>query len=129
MRLSRAALASVVLAAAVACDTAVPNRVGTIAGPPTDALGRALLEVSPTDFNLAVGSTFQLTTNAPVDLLPLVQWSVLDQTIASVSPTGVVLGQTAGTTRIVARYSDDTTNAGSAKVTIVGTGNTGDRIP
>lgn len=113
-----------------ACDTTLAPAIGGIGGnTSTDSTGRAAIVVSPGTLNVAVGSSFQLSTNAPVALQPLLQWSSLDQTIASVSPSGSVFGQAAGTTRILARYSDDTTNVGSATVTVVGTGNTGDRIP
>lgn len=125
----RAALGCFALAAAAACDTTLSTQVGSIAAAKNDTTGRAILVVSPGTLNLAVGSTFQLSTNAPASLQPLVQWSSLDQNIASVSPTGSVLGQARGSTRIIARYSDDTTNVGSATITVVGTGNTGDRTP
>lgn len=133
MTMFRATLGMIGIATALgtsACDSTLAPRLGGVGGNTgADSTGRTALVVSPATLNVAAGSSFQLSTNAPVDLQPLIQWSSLDQTIATVSPSGSVFGQAAGSTRIVARYSDDTTNAGSATVTVVGSGNTGDRIP
>jgi hypothetical protein len=128
-RVSAFAFAVAVLATLAACDTSIAPTVAQIGGSTSSVNGRSPLIMSPGSFTLAAGSTFQFTSNAPIALQGLLQWNSLDQTVATVSPSGTVLGASAGTTTITVRYADDTTNVASATVTVVGVPATGNRIP
>jgi hypothetical protein len=112
-----------------ACDSTSSGVIAGLGGSAADSLGRQQLVVSPSKLSLTVGSSFQLSTNAPTTLQSSLQWSVVNQTVATVSPDGAVLGATAGTTSIIVRYADDTTNVGTMTLSVVGAGNTADRAP
>jgi hypothetical protein len=78
------------------------------------------LAVIPNRVQLAIGSSYQLTTNAPFGSESRVQWRSLNPGIAAVTPGGVVTALGAGTASIMARYSFDTTITALATVTVVG---------
>lgn len=83
--------------------------------------GASTLTVQPNQVQLLVGSSVQLSTNAPFALQSQVQWSSLAPAIVAVSPTGLVTAIAPGTAVVVARYAFDTTQAGSSTITVVGT--------
>jgi len=106
--------------ALAACDFRRCPLEGTIAGE-TNVIGSAVptLIVSPTDLQLLIGTTAQLTTNSPA-LFSQVQWRSTQPGIAAVNTTGVVSGLSFGTALIVARYSFDTLNLATVTVTVTG---------
>ena len=112
-----------------ACDQAALPRIAGLGATTTDQSsnpnGSPALAVVPNRLQLAVGATFQLTTNAPQALQNQVQWSSAQSTVASISPSGLVTAIKAGTTTIVARYAFDTTRVATAIVTVTGTSSTG----
>ena len=120
------ALAAVGLTAG--CDSSVAPAVAAI-GRTSAVNGRAALIISPGTLTLAAGSTYQLNSNAPTALQNQLQWSSLEPTVASVSPSGSVIGWTAGSATITVRYSDDTVNVGTATITVTGSTNTATRLP
>jgi hypothetical protein len=84
------------------------------------ATGNAPLVITPNQLTLNVGGTAQLRTNAPQSLQNQVQWSSLETTIVTISPSGSIDAVGAGTATIRARYATDTTNVASATVTVTG---------
>jgi Big-like domain-containing protein len=112
-----------------ACDSTATPIVAAVGGTHASVRGRQLLVLSPGALTLAVGSTFQLNTNAPTTLRNMLQWSSGNSAVASVSPSGAVFGAGVGSATISVRYSDDTTNVGTATITVTGAANTADRAP
>ena len=82
--------------------------------------GTSTLSVQPNQVQLLVGGSVQLSTNAPLALQSQVQWSSLAPAVVAVSPSGLATAIAPGTAVIVARYAFDTTQAGSATITVVG---------
>ena len=78
------------------------------------------LKVFPSSIQLPVGTTAQLSTNAPLSLLNQVQWVALQPTIASVSTSGTVGTLSPGVAIIVARYAFDTTQVATSTITVLG---------
>jgi hypothetical protein len=78
------------------------------------------LKVSPSSIQLPLGSTVQLSTNAPLSLLNQVQWVALQPTIASVTTSGTVGTLSPGVATIVARYAFDTTQFATSTITVLG---------
>ena len=111
-----------------ACDASSSPSIAGL-GSSTTSNGRQQLIVSPSTLTLAAGSNFQLSTNAPTTLQSLLQWSTLNGSVATVSPSGSVQGQSAGTATISVRYSDDTTNVATATITVIGAPATANQIP
>jgi uncharacterized protein YjdB len=111
-----------------ACDTSASPTVAGIGGG-TSINGRQPLIVTPSSITLAAGSSFQLATNAPPGLQPLLQWASLDETVVTVSPSGMIEGVGAGTATITVNYSDDTANVGTSIITVIGSPPTAIRLP
>lgn len=105
-------------AALLACDQ---SGAFTLAGLGTTAAGNAALVISPNKVTLSVGGAAQLSTNAPLNLQTQVQWSSLESTIVTVSPSGLINAVGPGTATVTARFATDTTNVGSATITVTGT--------
>ncbi|HEY5062688.1 MAG TPA: Ig-like domain-containing protein [Gemmatimonadaceae bacterium] len=101
-----------------ACDQ---SGTSILAGLGITATGNAPLVITPNQLTLTVGGTAQLSTNAPLNLQTQVQWSSLESTIVTISPSGSIDAVGPGTATITARYATDTTNVGSATVTVTGT--------
>jgi hypothetical protein len=78
------------------------------------------LKVFPSSIQLPVGTTAQLSTNAPFTLLNQVQWVALQPTIASVTTSGTVGTLSPGVATIVARYAFDTTQFATSTITVLG---------
>ena len=114
------ALASVV--AIAACDASTSPKLAGLLGPGGSSGGNnggtptQQLVITPNLVQLTVGTTFQFSTNAVTAQQNQVQWTSLQPAIATVSQTGRVSAVSAGVTTIVARYSFDTTNVGTATV-------------
>jgi uncharacterized protein YjdB len=105
-----------------ACDYRTTPRIAVL-GPAADTVstpGGTTLTVIPNRVQLAIGSSYQLATDAPFGLESRVQWRSLNPGIAAVTPGGVVTGVAAGTATIRARYSFDTTAAATATVVVFG---------
>jgi hypothetical protein len=81
----------------------------------------ASITVLPNQVQLIVGGSVQMSTNAALALQSQVQWSSLQPAIVAVSPSGLATAIAPGTAVIVARFAFDTTQAGSATITVVGT--------
>ena len=82
--------------------------------------GSPTLQVFPNAIQLPVGSSAQLSTNAPLALQNQVQWRALQPSIASVSTSGTVSAFSPGVATVIARYAFDTTQAASTTVTVIG---------
>lgn len=80
----------------------------------------APLAIFPTQVQLVVGGTAQLTSNAPTTLQSQVQWRSLQPAIAAVSPAGVVTAVAVGTAFVQARFAFDTTQTATATITVIG---------
>lgn len=119
--------AAALTGALAACDQAAAPRIaglggaGTASDTATNNNTTQPLLVNPSQLQLGIGATFQLTTNAPVSLQSQVQWNSLQSTIATVSASGLVSAVAPGTATIVARYSFDTTRVATATIHVVGT--------
>jgi hypothetical protein len=109
-----------------ACTEATEPMLGMI---PSATAGRGggsgtgsatTLKVFPSSIQLPVGTTAQLSTNAPLSLLNQVQWVALQPTIASVSTSGTVGTLSPGVAVIVARYAFDTTQFATSTITVLG---------
>lgn len=112
------ALASVV--AIAACDATSPQ-LASLLGPGGTSGGTnngntQPLVISPNLVQLAVGTTFQLSTNASTSQQSQLQWSSLQPAIATVSQSGLVSAVGAGVTTVVARFTFDTANVATATV-------------
>jgi hypothetical protein len=135
MRMHRRTMRTVATVTAVAvillaaCDTTTVPTTAAVGSAHAAINGRQALVVSPGALTLAVASTFQLNTNAPTTLRNLLQWSSGGSNVASVSPSGGVFGAGTGSATVSVRYSDDTTNVGTATITVTGAANTADRAP
>jgi hypothetical protein len=115
--------------ALAACDQSTSPTIaglgGTTSAQASNPNGSPSLAVVPNRVQLAAGATFQFSTNAPQALQGQVQWSSLQTSVATISPSGLVTAVGAGTTTIVARYAFDTTRSATAIVTVTGTTATG----
>jgi hypothetical protein len=98
-----------------ACDS--NNQVAAIAGVTPGALTSALV-ITPNPVTIAVGSQVQLTTNAGASQTGQVQWFSSNTIVATVSPTGLVTGFSAGVVTISARFNFDTLQAATATVIV-----------
>lgn len=78
------------------------------------------ITVVPSTQSIAVGGTAQLkATVTPVDATNQnVKWSSKEDSVASVSESGVVTGKTAGFAHIVASAQDDSNVTGEAQITV-----------
>lgn len=101
-----------------ACDQ---SGTSILAGLGITAKGNVPLVIVPNQLRLNVGGTAQLSTNAPLSLQNQVQWSSLETTVVTISPFGSIDAVGPGTATITARYATDTTNVGSATITVTGT--------
>lgn len=86
------------------------------------------ITVLPNQAQLVVGGSVQLSTNAPLALQSQIQWGSLQPTIVAVSPSGLATAVAPGSAVIVARFAFDTTQTGSATITVIG-GTTGTGTP
>lgn len=122
------------LAAAVslaACDQAATPTIAGLgggSGPVSSGNGSggssgspSTLAVQPSQVQLLVGNSVQLSTNAPFAMQSQVQWSSLAPAVVAVSPSGLATAVAPGTAVIVARFAFDTTEAGSSTITVIGT--------
>jgi len=115
MRKQRAFLFALALGALAACDS---DGVGTLAGLGGNGTqtGTAALTVLPTDVQMSVNSTAQLSTNAGTS--SSLQWLSSNNNVATVSQTGVVTGRSVGTAVITVRFAADTTNAATSNISV-----------
>jgi len=117
--------------ALVACDqAAVPTIAGLGGGTgPVGSGGNTggsngtatSITVLPNQAQLIVGGSVQLSTNAPLALQSQIQWTSLQPTVVAVSPSGLATAVAPGTAVVVARFAFDTTQSGSATITVIGT--------
>jgi uncharacterized protein YjdB len=103
------------VAAVVACDTNVTG-TAVVAGQTPGA--NTPLTITPNQVTLALGATQQFATNAPAGTELQLQWRSSQPGVALVNTTGVVTARAAGVTTITVRFTSDTTNVGSATVTV-----------
>ena len=128
MRTQTLVALSIAVAALTACDQATAPRVAGLGGTAASGTNNDTTQpliVNPNRLELAVGATFQLTTNAPATLQNQVQWTSLQSAIAAISPSGLVTAVAPGTAVVVARYAFDTTRVATATVDVVGSPTTG----
>lgn len=78
------------------------------------------ITVAPSMQSIVIGGTAQLTaTVTPIDATNQnVKWSVKEDSIASVSGSGLVTGKTAGLAHIVASAQDGSNVTGEAQITV-----------
>ena len=111
-------------AALAACTEATEPMLGMIpsatAGSGGGSSSSTTLKVFPSSIQLPLGSTAQLSTNAPLSLLNQVQWVALQPTIASVTTSGTVGTLSPGVATVVARYAFDTTQFATSTITVLG---------
>jgi hypothetical protein len=115
MRKPRAFVLALALGALAGCDS---TGVGTVAGlgGGTTGTGTTALTVLPTDAQIAIGSTIQLSTNTGTS--SSLQWGSSDNNVATVSSTGLVTGRSVGTAIIVVRFAGDTTNSATSNISV-----------
>lgn len=112
MRKQVALLLGFAFAGLVACDDSA-----TLAGlGNTGGSNNAALTLLPTDVQMTVGSTTQLSTNAGTSTQ--LQWLSSNNNVATVSSTGVVTGRGVGTATITVRFTTDTTNTASSNISV-----------
>jgi len=112
MRKHRVLTLGLALGALLACDSD-----GTLAGlGGGDNGGTTALTVLPTDVQITVGSTTQLSTNAGTS--GALQWTSSNNSVASVTGTGRVTGLAVGTATITVRFAADTTNAATSNISV-----------
>jgi uncharacterized protein YjdB len=76
------------------------------------------LVITPSQLQLAPGTSAQLSTNAPTAVQSQLRWSSSQTAVASVSSTGLVTGFGTGSASITVRYASDTTNVASATIIV-----------
>lgn len=108
---------TVATAAVVACDS--NNQVAAIGPLVPGTISPASLVITPNQVTIGVGSQTQLTTNAGASQQGQVQWFSSNTIVATVSPTGLVTGFSAGAVTITARFVFDTLQAATATVIVV----------
>jgi uncharacterized protein YjdB len=117
MRKQRALALGLALGVAFGALTGCDDR-GSLAGVGgTNVDGSsAPLTVLPTDIQMTVNTTTQLSTNAgsPSQL----QWLSSNNNVATVSATGLVTARAVGTATITVRFAADTTNAASSNISV-----------
>jgi uncharacterized protein YjdB len=85
---------------------------------PTGSVSNGLLEVDPLYAGVKQGSTQQLSATINGEDAS-VTWASTDQTIATVSPSGLVTGVALGQASITATMVSDPTQKRSASITVV----------
>jgi len=116
---------SVAAAMLAACDQATSPIVAGLGGAATTPPGSVNnnappIVITPSQVQLLVGATFQFSTNAPAPLQNQVQWSSLQSTVVTVSPSGLATAVAVGTATITARFVFDTTRVATATVVVTG---------
>ena len=107
-------------AALAACDTAASRKIAGL-NETSGVSGAPALVMSPTRVQMAVGSSSQLSTNAPDTLLVQLEWLSSQPAIAAVTQSGLVTALTPGSSVITVRYATDTTNRTSATIDVSAT--------
>lgn len=89
---------------------------------PYGNLNTAVLEslaISPSTVTISVGDTYALTAvPTPSNARANVSWTSSDNTVATVSDSGVVMAKSQGTVTITARNKDDASIYATARVTV-----------
>jgi uncharacterized protein YjdB len=106
---------AIAAAAVGACDS--NNQVAAIAPVVPNSVTPALI-IAPNQVTIAVGAQAQLSTNAGASQQGQLQWSSSNTIVATVSPTGLVTGFSAGAATITARFVFDTLQAATATVIV-----------
>jgi hypothetical protein len=110
-------LAGVLVLASGACETRVDPPTALMLLDGGGATGG--LVVTPSAIDLRVGQAVQLSVTGPADLLPAV-FSSNNANVATVGPTGVVVGVGTGTTIITVASSADSSRRTQAIVRVTG---------
>ena len=115
MRKHLVCLAGLALAGLVACETA---DFGTVAGVNNSngSNNTTALTVLPTDVQMPVATTTQLSTNAGNSAQ--LSWFSSNNNVATVSSTGLVTGRSVGTATITVRFTSDTTNVATSNISV-----------
>jgi len=122
MRIHPVVTLSLAAVALVACDTAFPPTVAVIHSTPTVIVGSTIvLVISPNRIQIPIGSTAQLSTNAPQVVIADVVWSSSQPSIVAVAQDGTVLGLAFGSSIITARLASDPTIVATAIVDVAPT--------
>jgi uncharacterized protein YjdB len=114
---------SVIAVMLAACGESTSPRIAGLGGSTNSPPGNASsnvnpLVISPSQIQMVVGGTSQLSTNAPTSLQAQVQWGSLQPAVATVSQTGLVTAVAPGTTIVTARYAFDSTHVASATINV-----------
>ena len=99
-----------------ACETSTDPKVASVGGQGTTA-SNLTLTISPNDVTISVGRNVQLATNAGSSAQ--LQWTSSNNSVATVSSSGLVTAFSPGATLIVARFTSDTTRSASATVNVI----------
>ena len=99
---------------ALACDDRNVDQVAGIGG--GGQISDTALTVLPTEVQITVGSSIQLSTN--VGNSSQLEWRSSNNNVATVTTTGLVTGRGPGTATILVRFIADTTNSASATVSV-----------
>jgi hypothetical protein len=102
---------------ATGCEQAVAPTVGSLGG--RAASTSSTLAISPSTVTVTVGTSVQLSTNAPLAVQNQVEWSSSNTTVATISPTGLLNTFAAGSSVVTARLASDTTQAATAAITVI----------
>jgi hypothetical protein len=113
MRKRVAWVAGLAFIGALACDDRNADQIAGVGGEPGTDTALTLL---PTNVQITVGSTVQMSTNVGVSTQ--LDWRSSDNNVATVTSTGLVTGRGAGTATIVVRFATDTINSASATVSV-----------
>ncbi len=118
MRNQRAFVLVLAIAGLLGCESNDLGMIAGVGGPGTGAGGNGTtsLTVLPTGAQITVGSTIQLSTNAGNS--SALQWSSSNNTVATVSGTGLVTGISVGTTAITVRLTTDTANVATSNISV-----------
>jgi len=98
-----------------ACDDGGSGNLAGIGGTGTNG-GNAALTVLPTDIQMSVNTTAQLSTNAGAS--SQLQWVSSNNNVATVSATGLVTARSVGTAVIAVRFAADTTNVATSNISV-----------
>ena len=99
-----------------ACDDRGSANLAGLGGT-TNGGGNAAITVLPTDIQMSVNTTSQLSTNAGTS--SQLQWLSSNNNVATVSATGLVTARSVGTAVITVRFAADTANAATSNISVI----------
>jgi hypothetical protein len=98
-----------------ACDDRGSENLAGVNGAASNN-GSAPLTLLPTDIQMSVNTTAQLSSNAGVS--SQLEWLSSNNNVVTVSPTGLVTARSVGTAVITVRFSAQPTNAATSNISV-----------